>query len=102
MGYRLDWTPPGASKPLTMIYTSDTKPETNSVNQAINGGDGVDVFIHEMVVPPSVWTYKNMGLDAPPATNSDLYASYQLGVQSAQMIQDSSHTPQERLATCSA
>ncbi len=94
MGYRLDWTPPGSSKPLTMIYTSDTKPETNCVNQAINGGDGVDVFIHEMVVPPSVWTYKNMGLNAPPDTNSSLYASYLLGVTNAQTIQNSSHTPQ--------
>lgn len=25
IGYKLEWTPPGAGKPLTMIYTSDTK-----------------------------------------------------------------------------
>jgi ribonuclease Z len=53
-----------------MIYSSDTKPETNRVNEAVNGGQGVDVFIHEMVVPPEVWAYKNMGLDAPPTTTA--------------------------------
>lgn len=35
-----------------MIYTSDTKPEKVSVRQAINGAGGVNVFIHEMGVPP--------------------------------------------------
>ena len=49
MGYKVEWTPPGTTNLLTMIYSSDTKPETNSVNQACNGGKGVDVFIHEMV-----------------------------------------------------
>ncbi len=94
IGYKLAWTPPGASKPLTMIYSSDTKPETNSVNEAINGGDGVDVFIHEMVVPPEVWAYKNMGLDAPPPTNSPIYANYEAVVAQLIDVQDSSHTPQ--------
>ncbi len=93
MGYKVEWqTPEGTN--LTMIYTSDTKPETNSVYQAINGGKGVDVFIHEMVVPPSVWTYKNMGLNAPPATNSPLYPIYLSGVQTLTSVQNSSHTPQ--------
>lgn len=94
LGYKLSWTPPGATKPLTMVYSSATKPETNSVNQAVNGGDGVDVFIHEMVVPPEVWAYKNMGLNAPPATNSPLYATYQGVVSQLETVQDSSHTPQ--------
>jgi ribonuclease Z len=94
MGYKVSWTPPGASKPLTVIYSSDTKPETNSVNEAINNRDGVDVFIHEMVVPPEVWAYKNMGLNAPPDTNSPLYASFQATVEQLMDVQDSSHTPQ--------
>ena len=51
MGYKLEWQTPDGTN-LTMIYTSDTKPETNCVEQAKNGGKGVDVFIHEMVVPP--------------------------------------------------
>lgn len=94
MGYVLEWTPPGATNPLTMMYSSDTKPETNSVNLAINGGRGVDVFIHEMALPPSVWAYKNMGLNAPPPTNSPIYASYLATVAQLTAVEDSSHTPQ--------
>ena len=95
MGYMLEWTPPGATKPLTMIYSSDTKPETNSVYLARNGTNGVDVFIHEMVVPPSVWAYKQMGLDAPPdPTNTVVYNSYQAVVAQLTTVEDSSHTPQ--------
>ncbi len=60
IGYKVEWNG------LSMIYSSDTKPEENSIIQASNGGAGVDVFIHEMVVPPAVWAYKNMGLNAPP------------------------------------
>ncbi len=93
MGYKLEWQTPDGTN-LTMIYSSDTKPETNSVNQAINEGRGVDVFVHEMVVPPSVWTYKNMGLDGPPGTSSPVYASYTAGVAQLQTVQNSSHSPQ--------
>ncbi len=95
MGFMLEWTPPGTTRPLTMIYSSDTKPETNSVNLACNGTNGVDVFIHEMVVPPSVWAYKQMGLDAPPSTNNPaLYATWQAATDELTRVQDSSHTPQ--------
>ena len=34
-----------------MMYTSDTKPEKVCVRQA-SGGKPIDVFIHEMIVPP--------------------------------------------------
>jgi ribonuclease Z len=64
IGYTLEWTPP-EGRVLSMIYTSDTKPERVSLAKASEGG-GVDAFIHEMVVPPEVWAYKNMGLQAPP------------------------------------
>ena len=94
LGYKVEWTPPGGTRPLTMIYSSDTKPETNSVYLACNGTNGVDVFIHEMVVPPEVWAYKNMGLDAPPATNSPIYSNYLGTVEQLKTVQDSSHTPQ--------
>ena len=93
MGYKLEWkTPSGAS--LAMIYTSDTKPETNCIDQARNDGRGVDVFIHEMVVPPVVWAYKNMGLDAPPQPGDPAYAEFQATVQGLTFVQNSSHTPQ--------
>jgi ribonuclease Z len=95
IGYMLEWTPPGATNPLTMIYSSDTKPETNSVYLANTRGSPLDVFIHEMVIPPDVWAYKQMGLDAPPdPTNTVAYASYQATVAQLTTVQDSSHTPQ--------
>ena len=70
-----------------MIYTSDTKPEYNSVNQAINGGKGVDVFIHEMIVPAQVWTMKNTHMDHLPELTDP-------GVVYLQMVQNSSHSQQ--------
>ena len=87
MGYKLQWTPPGASKPMTMIYSSDTKPEWNSIIQAANGGDPVDVFIHEMAVPPEVWAMKMQGLKDPDQVSSNALAY-------TETVQDSSHTCQ--------
>jgi ribonuclease Z len=94
LGFKLEWTPPGATNALAMIYSSDTKPETNSIDQANNGGKGVDVFIHEMVIPPDVWAYKQMGLNAPPPPNTALYTNYLGAVDELKRVQDSSHTPQ--------
>jgi ribonuclease Z len=95
MGFKLEWTPPGATNPLSMMYSGDTKPETNSVYLACNGTNGVDVWIHEMIVPASVWAYKQMGLNAPPdPSNTNAYMQYQAGVQQLTMVEDSSHTPQ--------
>jgi len=93
MGYKLEWqTPEGTN--LTLIYTSDTKPETNCIEQAKNGGQGVDVFIHEMVVPPEVWAYKNMGLNAPILPGEPGYSNFLATVQGLTTVQNSSHTPQ--------
>lgn len=86
IGYKLEWNG------LSMIYTSDTKPEWHSVNQAINGGDGVDLFIHEMIVPPEVWAIKNMGIPAPPPPGTN--PLFDLTVRGLKFVQDSSHTPQ--------
>jgi ribonuclease Z len=85
IGYKLEWNG------LSMIYTGDTKPEYHSIEQAKNGGRGVDVFIHEMVVPAAVWAMKTLGItdpsQVPPALwNAALNASLQ--------VQNSSHTPQ--------
>ncbi len=70
-----------------MIYSSDTKPEYNCVEQAINGGKGIDVFIHEMIVPAQVWMMKNGHMDSLPGLETQ-------GVQFLQMVQNSSHSPQ--------
>ncbi|MCX6924674.1 MAG: MBL fold metallo-hydrolase [Verrucomicrobia bacterium] len=95
MGYKLEWTPPGATNPLTMIYSSDTKPETNSVFLACNGTNGVDVFIHEMVIPPDMWAWKNMELSGPPTTNDPaVYNAWVQYTDANTTVQNSSHTPQ--------
>ena len=96
MGYKLSWTPPGGTRPLTMIYTSDTKPETNSVYQACNydasgNPQGVDVFIHEMILPPDLLTMKGANLPAPPPGNPAWWTN---GINSATQVENSSHTPQ--------
>ena len=95
MGYKLEWTPPWSTKPLTMIYTSDTKPETNSLYQACNyvmgQPQGVDVFIHEMILPPDELTMKGADMPAPPAGNPDWWTA---GVKDTTDVENSSHTPQ--------
>lgn len=83
IGYKLEWNG------LSMIYSSDTRPETHSIQQAVNGRKGVDVFIHEMVVPPEVWAMKNSGLNQPGSGSA-----WDATVTDMQMVQDSSHTPQ--------
>ncbi|HOE62550.1 MAG TPA: MBL fold metallo-hydrolase [Candidatus Sumerlaeota bacterium] len=96
LGYKLEWTPPGASKPLTMVYSSDTKPETNSINHAINKDEngvarGVDIFIHEMVPPAEIWAMLNQGLSKPGNANDPVW---QATVRASTNVQNSSHTPQ--------
>ena len=81
MGYKLEWNG------LSLIYTGDTKPEKLSIEQAVNQGKGLDVFIHEMIVPPQVWAMKMGGSDVLPDFSAP-------GVQQVKTVQDSSHTPQ--------
>lgn len=86
VGYKLEWNG------LSMIYTSDTRPETNCIEQAKNGGAGVDVFIHEMVPPPEIWAMKTLRLPAPlPYPGPDFWKD---AVDNLSRVQRSSHTPQ--------
>jgi len=94
MGYKLAWTPPGATRPLTMMYSSDTKPEWNSIHHAINKDangvpQGVDVFIHEMAVAPEIWAMKMQGLSQPGSG-----PMWDAAVNASISVQNSSHTPQ--------
>jgi ribonuclease Z len=93
MGYKLEWNG------LTMIYTSDTRPETNCIDQARNVDPktgvarGVDVFIHEMILPPELLTMKNWpGMTSPPEPGTN--SNFDDAVQTTTNIEDSSHTPQ--------
>ncbi|MGA3316635.1 MAG: MBL fold metallo-hydrolase [Candidatus Korobacteraceae bacterium] len=78
ISYKLEWKSQG----LSMIFSGDTKPNYYMIDQATQG---VDVLIHELVVPPEVWAEKNADICPPPA----------FGVYLAQEIQDSSHTPEK-------
>ena len=69
---------------MSMIFTGDTKPN----DYVIANGKGVDVLIHEMVVPPETWAAKNSGLQ-PGQTG------WTQVLQVATNIQDNSHTPQK-------
>jgi ribonuclease Z len=80
ISYRLEWNG------LSMVFTGDTKPS----NYSIDNGKDVDVFIHEMVVPVDVWASKNSGLQ--PGDQG-----WDQAVNAAQMVQDSSHTPEQAL-----
>ena len=71
MSYKLEWNG------LSVLYSGDTLPSYYMVNQA----SGVDVLIHELVMPASAWNRK-MGI---PASQDGW----------AQEVQDSSHTPQK-------
>jgi ribonuclease Z len=54
ISYKLEWTTP-SGQVLSMIYVGDTLPSQYMIDQA---KPGVDVLIHEMVVPASVWVSK--------------------------------------------
>jgi ribonuclease Z len=66
---------------MSMIYTGDTKPSQYVIDQAKSG---VDVLIHEIVMPANAWVAK---LGGDPNNSAE--------VQQAQNVQDSSHTPQK-------
>jgi ribonuclease Z len=96
IGYKLEWRKPDG-RVLTMVFTSDTRPETVSIEQASNRDRhgvprGVDVLIHEMIVPPEVWVMKVLGLPAPlPDGVSD---EWDRALADAKRVQNSSRTPQ--------
>jgi ribonuclease Z len=71
VSYKLEWNG------LSMIYAGDTLPNNYMLAQA----SGVDVLVHEIVMPASVWNQK---LGVPPSQDAW-----------AQQVQDSSHTPQK-------
>jgi len=77
VSYKLTWNN------MSVIFTGDTKPNQDVIEQA----KGVDVLIHEMVMPAYVWAAKNSGL---PPTDPDFIKAYDYALQ----VQNSSHTPQ--------
>lgn len=80
ISYKLEWNG------LSMVFSGDSRPTYTMLEQA----RGVDVLIHEMVVPPETWATGNSGLQAGDS-------GYDQAVSSATTIQNVSHTPQKAL-----
>ncbi len=84
ISYKLEWR----SRGLSMVFTGDTLPNyyvVENANMKFQGKtQGVDVLIHEMVVPPNIWAYINSGIYPPP----------QFAIDQADTVQKCSHTPQ--------
>jgi len=66
-----------------MIFTGDTKPNYYVIEQAA----GVDVLIHEMVMPAKDWAEKNSGI-------KEGQTGWTQAFNYALQVQNSSHTPQ--------
>jgi ribonuclease Z len=80
MGFKLEWNG------MSMVYSSDTRPETYSRDMAA----GVDVFIHEMILPPELLAMKNGGFDKPMYDQKKYLESLYM----AETVEESSHSPQ--------
>ena len=84
IGYKLEFTPPKhPKKTLSMIYSGDTKPTLTMVQQA----SGVDVLVHEMVMPPDAWTAKFLHVDKEAVVGNPNLPYFTA-------VQNSSHTTQ--------
>jgi ribonuclease Z len=78
ISYRLEWNG------MSMVFSGDTKPNTFMTTNA----KGVDVLIHEMAAPASVWVNRQTGMT--PADGQP----YETALKLNQEVIDNSHTPQ--------
>lgn len=84
IGYKLEWTPPNhPGKTLSMIYSGDTRATHTMMEKA----KGVDLLVHEIVMPPDRWTMKFYHTDDPSAVDPVSLAYFT-------DVQNSSHTTQ--------
>ena len=83
IGYKLEWK--GLSHDLHERHQAGEL----GVKQA-NGGKAIDVFIHEMIVPPEIWAMQAAHMPAPDYPNPTNVAT----VKRMTNVQASSHTPQ--------
>ena len=82
MSYKVEFTPAGKTEPITMIYSGDTRPNTVMLDQA----KGVDVLVHEIVMPPEQWASHISGIPVANLTQN--------AINTAMTVVNSSHTTQ--------
>lgn len=78
ISYKVEWNG------LSMVFSGDTKPNNYMVRQ----GSGIDVLIHEMALPPDVWTQKIAGI-------SPKSPFYERALADSENVIASSHTVQK-------
>lgn len=84
IGYKVEFTPPNhPERTLSMIYSGDTKPNWTMIEQA----SGIDVLVHEMVMPPDAWTAKFLHVDKEAVVGNPNLPYFT-------DVQNSSHTTQ--------
>ena len=84
IGFKLEFTPPNhPEKTISMIYSGDTKPTLTMVEQA----SGIDILVHEIVMPPDAWTAKFLHVDMELVANNPSLPYFT-------DVQNSSHTTQ--------
>jgi ribonuclease Z len=84
VGYKLEFTPPNhPDKTVSMIYSGDTKPNWTMVSQAA----GIDILVHEIVMPPDAWTAKFLHVDREAVIGNPNLPYFS-------DVQNSSHTTQ--------
>jgi ribonuclease Z len=81
IGYRLEWNG------MSMVFSSDTKPEYNSIRQ----GSGADVFIHEMILPAEELAKRLLRITDKSQVPAETWETVMENVTD---VQNSSHTPQ--------
>ena len=86
ISYKLEWN--GRS----MVFTGDTKPNKYVLEHA----KGVDILIHEMTTPASVWTTKQTGL-TDHETDPAKQQQYQTVLAMNEEVIENSHTLQGAL-----
>ncbi|HEY9122286.1 MAG TPA: twin-arginine translocation signal domain-containing protein [Brevefilum sp.] len=84
IGFKLAFTPPNQpEKTLSMVYSGDTKPNWTMVDKAA----GIDLLVHELVMPPDAWTAKFLHIDIESVIGNPSLPYFT-------DVQNSSHTTQ--------
>jgi ribonuclease Z len=81
VSYKLEWNG------MSLIFSGDTKPNSFMLNALTEGSAGVDLLIHETVIPAEVWASLATG-GGTPSPDSLLVS---------RTVQENSHTPEPAL-----
>ena len=78
VSYKLEWNG------MSLIFSGDSKPNSFMLKALTEGQTGVDLLIHEMVIPAEVWAAIATGGGEPSSAS----------LLTARAVQENSHTPE--------